>query len=159
MIPLTSSGSVPSTTSMIPFLRNSSSIPFAASSSASSPSLRAVFDKSMIFRMTAAGSCGTSLNVNVILFRPAIKSWSLLDANVPDMEPPSVIMIEGKSNILKRPEAPPLENTPNKNITTPSSIPAKEAISNSSTYHPWYYSIAVSKRRLKSQQVVILYLV
>lgn len=43
---------------------------------------------------------------------------------------------EEEKDITEAYEQQELENTPNKNITTPSSIPAKEAISNSSTYHP-----------------------
>ena len=136
-MPRTNSGSVPSTTSMMPFFRKSSSIPFAASSNASKPSFLAVFDKSIIFLITCDGSCTSSLNVKVILLIPPMKSGNLLEPNVPEIEPPSVIIIDARSNILINPATPePLDNTPNTNITTPSNIPAIEAISTFSTYHP-----------------------
>ena len=70
---------------------------FEASSSAKSPSFLATFDRSIILLITAPGSITFSLKANEILFKPIIKSFSLLDAKTPAIEPPIVMITEGKS--------------------------------------------------------------
>ena len=65
-----------------------------------------------------------------------IKSANLKDASVPAMEPPIVIMNDAVSHMECKLATPPLESTPNTNITTPNNIPTIDAISTFSTYHP-----------------------
>ena len=136
MMPRTSSGSVPSTTSITPFFIKSSSISLAASSNASKPSFLATFERSMIFLIVSAGSSAFSLKVSVIPFSPLMKSGNLCAASTPEIEPPTVMMIDAESTMFFKASNPPLLKTPNTNITAPSIIPAKDAISISSTCHP-----------------------
>jgi len=136
MMPRTSSGSVPSTTSITPFFIKSSSISLAASSNASNPSFLATFERSMIFLIVSAGSSAFSLKVSVIPFSPLMKSGNLCAASTPEIEPPTVMMIDAESTMFFKASNPPLLKTPNTNITAPSIIPAKDAISISSTCHP-----------------------
>ena len=136
MMPRTSSGSVPSTTSITPFFIKSSSISLAASSNASKPSFLATFERSMIFLIVSAGSSAFSLKVSVIPFSPLMKSGTLCAASTPEIEPPTVMMIDAGSTMFFKASNPPLLKTPNTNITAPSIIPAKDAISISSTCHP-----------------------
>ncbi len=97
-IPRTSSGSVPSTISIIPFFRKGSSTSFEASSKARRPSFLATLAKSIIFVITAPGSMDCSLKTIDALFNPVRKSGNLYEANVPATEPPIVIMTDGVCN-------------------------------------------------------------
>ena len=106
-MPLTSSASVPSTTSIIPFFKNSSSILPAASSRAKSPSLRLTFDNSIILFIVSPGSTLFSLKGSANDLIPAIKPDSLLEQSTAESEPPIVIIAEGASRKFNNAGTPP----------------------------------------------------
>ena len=107
---------------------NSSSMPSAACSSASNPSLRAVFENPMMVLIVSAGSdTGGSLIVKTIAFIPAIKSGNFCEPIVAATDPPIVMINDGRS--MNGPIAEPPEIIPNMNIPNPSTRPSKDAIS------------------------------
>ena len=102
----TNSGSVPS------FFRKSSSIPFAASSRASNPSFRPIFDKSIIDLIISDGFVEVSLNANEIDLNPLIKSASLKLPSVLLKDPPNVIATDATSINVPNALVPPLSIIP-----------------------------------------------
>ena len=151
----TSSGSVPSTTSKIPFFRNSSSRPLAASSSASSPSFRPTFARSMIDLMISEGSYFFSLNISIKDFRPFKKAGSLKHASVDPIEPPIVIATDGISMKFRNASMlPPLFIIPNTTIASPKRIPPNDAISIQCTFQ--FYKLRIRSKR-KIDLMTLLY--
>ena len=136
-IPLTSSGSVPSTIRRIPFFIKASSRSLAASSKERSPSFLATLDRSIILVIISGILADSVLKIKVKLFSPPMKSGNVTDAIVAMNEPPKVISMDGgstKNPIAAIPSSP--DTIPN--ITSPrhATIPIKDAISTST--HPFY---------------------
>ena len=126
---------------MIPFFKNSSSIPFAASSRASRPSFRPTFDSSIIFLIVSPGSVAFSLNGNANDLNPAIKPLSLFELSSELSEPPIVIIIDGISIKFPSNEKPPSPVTiPNITIASPIITPKRDAISTYVHLPLYFYS-------------------
>ena len=106
-IPRTSSGSVPSTMSIIPFFIKSSSRFPAASSRERSPSFLATFESSIIFVIISGTLTLTCLKISVILFKPPTKFAILTDIIVAKTDPPNVISADAGSRKYPRPLIPP----------------------------------------------------
>ncbi len=96
-IPLTNSGSVPSTIRRIPFFRKSSSISAAISSKESNPSFLATLDKLIIFWMISGVSIADFFMIRENDFNPLTKSFIVPDANTTEKAPPIVMRIDLKS--------------------------------------------------------------
>ena len=139
-MPLTSSGSVPSTIRRIPFFINSSSNVPATSSKARSPSFLATLDNSIILLIVSAGSSLGSLNAVPTLFKLLIESFKVYDVTSDDNEPPNVIINDGKSMKLSvSADAPPLCIIPKIVIASPTTNPIIVAISIAYTVHSLYF--------------------
>ena len=134
IIARTSSGSVPSTTSKIPFFKNSSSRSPAASSSESNPSFLATLDKSIILRIIAVTSKEVVLIAREKLFRPPTKSAIVVEASIAAKAPPNVMIAEEASKKYLTPPTPALLMIPKITMPKHKIKPNNDAISKIFTF-------------------------